>query len=169
MKILVILVSALILLGGCASPSSVPEPTPAPETTPSPTTPAPSPPPEETPTQPPELPHYEITLLSFSGVVAGESTGKTHLYFSGEVRNDSEVEFEGIEVVITAYNKKNEVVATDKWHTLHWVIQPGETEPFGMQVNDYVSAVRYEVSFELFKPAIVDLSVKPGVSTEFLR
>ena len=169
MKILVLLAAVLILLCGCTGSSSIPQPTPTPETKPSPTPPAPSPPPEATPAQPPDLPRYEVTLLSFSGVVGGESTGKTHLYFSGEVRNDSGVEFEGIEVVITAYNKKNEVVATDKWHTLHWVIQPGETEPFGMQVTDYVSAVRYEVSFELFKPAIIDLSVKPGVSTEFLR
>ena len=169
MKLLVLLVSVLILLGGCASPSPLPQPTPTPETKPRPTPTAPSPPPEPSPSpQPTELPHYEITLLSFTGAVGGELPGKTQLFFSGEVRNDSREAIKGMEVVITAYNTNDEIVAIDKWHTFYWVIQPKKTDEFGLQVTDYVTAVRYEVSFEL-STGILDLSVEPGVSTEFLR
>ena len=170
MKLLVLLVSVLILLGGCASPSPLPQPTPTPETKPSPTPPAPSPSPEPSPPpQPPEVPHYQITLLSFSGAVEGEYTGRTQLFFAGEIRNDSKMDLTAVEVVITAYNSNSEIVAVDKWHTFYWVIRPRKTDKFGFRVTDYVTAERYEVSFELFEPGIIELSVERGVSTEFWR
>jgi hypothetical protein len=156
------MVLALVLLAACTSPSAPAQPTPAPVPTPIP--PAPSPPPE-----PPEVPHYEMMLLSFNGVVAGEGTGRTQLYFSGEIRNDSKEELAGVEVVITAYNTNNEIVAIDKWHTSYWVIEPRQVQQFSLAVTDYSAAVRYEVSFELFELGIIDLSVKRGVSTEFFR
>ena len=169
MKLLLLLVSVLILLGGCASPSQLPQPTPTPETKPSPTPPAPSPPPEPSPLpQPPELPHYEITLVSFSGFLEGVHTGRTQLFFSGEVRNDSPVELQAVDVVITSYKENNDIVAIDKWRTFPWVIKPGETSQFGVRTTNYINAVRYEVSFEHLKPGILDLSTEPGVSKVFL-
>ena len=168
MKRLILLIFALILLGACAGPSPASQTTPKPA--PIPTPPTPSTPPEPSPSpQPAEVPHYQITLLSFSGVVGGESTGHTQLFFAGEIRNDSKTDLTAVQVVITAYNSNNEIVAVDKWHTFYSVIRPRKTDKFGIAVTDYATAVRYEVSFEPFEPGIIELSVERGVSTEFWR
>ena len=153
------------MLAGCASPPPQLTPTTTPETTTP--TPTQSPPAEDTDTQPQEIPHYKITLLSFNGVVAGAEARRASIDFSGEVRNDSDVTLEAVEVVITSYNEKNEVIAVDRWPTEPWIIEPGETSQFGMQVTNYLTAVRYEVSFEQLNPSILDLSVGPGVSKTF--
>ncbi len=172
MKKLILLTLVLILFVGCGGPPVKQPPPPTPQAGPTPITPAPSPPLEPTPplpsppTKSPEDPHYEITLVSFSGAREGASTGRTQLFFSGEVRNDSPVELEGVEAVITSYNRNNDIVGIDKWHTFPSVIQPGETGWFSLQVIDYINAVRYEVSFEIIKPGILDLSAEHGVPTE---
>ena len=165
---IVILFSLLpaALISGCQQQQ------PTPQAEPTLTTPAPSLPLEPAanppPAQSPEDLHYEITLVSFSGFLEGVHTGRTQLFFSGEVRNDSPVELQAVDVVITSYKENNDIVAIDKWRTFPWIIQPGETSAFGVPVDDYINAVRYEVSFEHLEPGILDLSVKPGVSKEFL-
>ena len=174
MKILAILGVVIVLsllstalISGCQQQAS-----PTPQARPTLSTPPPSPTlePATPPTPPapaPEAPHYEITLVSFDGVLTGASTGLTQLFFSGEVRNDSPVSLKAVDVVITSYRENNDIVAIDKWSTFPWVIQPGETSKFSLRVDDYVNAVRYEVSFEHLEPGILELSVAPGVSREF--
>ena len=163
----ILIFAILAVVGGCQEQTApnppAPAPTPPPLPAPSPTpTPAPLPEPE------PEVLHYEIKLVSFSGVREGAGTGHTQLFFAGEVRNDSSVALQGVQVVITSYDKNDDIVAVDKWHTFYWVIEPRETVDFSLRITDYISAVRYEVSFELFEPGTLNLSVKSGVSTEIL-
>ncbi|MFC1871316.1 hypothetical protein ACFLYF_02815 [Chloroflexota bacterium] len=132
---------------------------------------APTPPPEpgaSPPAQTPEVPHYDITLVSFQGVREGPSPKHIQLFFSGEVRNDSPVELKAVDVIITSYKENGEILAVDEWNTTPWVIPPGETSQFSIRVDDYLNAVRYEVSFEHLEPGILDLSVEPGVAKEFL-
>ena len=165
MKGLISIFIFIFVLAGCASPSpqlthdKMPE-----KTTPAPTQNLQT---QDTHTQPQEIPHYEITLLSFNGVVASSDERRAYIYFSGEVRNDSDVTLDAVETVITSYNENNEVIAVDRWHTDPWIIEPGETSQFGVQVTNYVTAVKYEVSFEQLHPSILDLSVGTDVSKIF--
>ncbi|MFC1893061.1 hypothetical protein ACFLYR_03350 [Chloroflexota bacterium] len=172
MKILAILGMIILLsLVPTAIISGCQQQPPGPQVSQTSTTQTPSPSPEPVtpppPTQSPEVPHYEITLVSCSGVHAAPSEKYTELYFSGEVRNDSRVALKGVSVVITSYKGNNDIVTQDKKNAFPWVIQPGETSQFSIRVEDYVNVVRYEVSFEHLEPGILDLSVEPGVSREF--
>ncbi len=165
MKGLILILIFTFMLAGCASPSPQLTPTTVPEkTAPAPTQSLPT---EDTHTQSQEIPHYEITLLSFNGVVVGSEERHAYISFSGEVRNDSDVTLDAVETVITSYDENNEVIAVDRWHTNPWIIEPGETSQFGTQVTNYVTAVKYEVSFEQLNPSILDLSVEPRVSKIF--
>ena len=89
------------------------------------------------------------------------------IYFSGKVRNDSPVELKAVNVIITSYKENDEIVAIDKWATDPWVIQPGKTAQFSIRIDDYINAVRYEVSFEHLEAGILDLSTARGVSKEW--
>ena len=74
---------------------------------------------------------------------------------------------DAVETVITSYNENNKAIAVDRWHTDPWIIEPGETSQFGMRVTNYLTAVKYEVSFEQLNPSILDLSVGTDVSEYF--
>lgn len=162
--VLIILMNIFILTGCAPLPPQL-TPTTSPEATM--TTPTQSPLIEDTGTQLPETPHYEITLLSFNGVVVGPEERHAYIAFSGEFRNDSDVTLDAVEAVITSYNGNNEVIAVDRWRTEPWVIRPGKTGQFGMNVTKYMTAEKFKISFEQLNPSILDLSVVPGVSKTF--
>lgn len=158
--ILVLLVLGISLLGACAGPSAPPLTTPAPSLPPEPT-------PTPTPSPPPQLPHYKITLVSFHGMTQG-SRGE-QAGFTGQVRNDSPVTLEDMEVVITIYDEDNHPLGVGRERVWPWVLLPGETGSTNVTMTNYVNAAIGRISFELPRPGILDLSVEPGVSTELWR
>ena len=160
-------VLSVVLIGGCQG--QIPfMPSPEPTVTAPPSSPPPVPPtPPGLPQPSPGVPLYDVTLVSFNGVLEGHSPKHMRLYFTGEVRNDSPVELKAVDVVITSYKENGDIVAIDRWMTHPWVIQPGGISEFSIRVDDYINAERYVVSFEHLDPGILDLSVKSGVSEVF--
>ncbi len=165
LSFVILLVFLPAALGVSCQQQPAPTPTPSPSPTPSnshtPSEPSPAP----TPPQPAEVPHYEITLVSFTGVIYNNAQNS----FAGEVRNDAPVALEDMEAVITGYNKQNDIRFIEKRRINRWVLPPGETSKFGLNFMDDVNAVAYRISFELPEPSILVLSAEPNVPTQLQK
>ena len=160
----VVLLAILVimsLLGACASPSAQPEPPSIPQAEPAQAQP-PEPIPEQTPST--EIPHYQLTLVSFENALSGAFTGHENLYFSGEVRNGSPLVIEDMQAIITSYDRHDNPVGKYWDSVIPWQIHPGETGLFSLQVDILISSWFYEVSFELPETSIIELAVESGLS-----
>jgi hypothetical protein len=121
------------------------------------------------PAQSPEIPHYKITLVRFTGTMSGQFTGHQQSFFEGEFRNDSPVTLNYIEVVLTCYNKQGDVLGIDRDLVIPDVIRPGETGLFSLPATEHLTDILYGISFELPEPGILELSAESGVPTELFK